>query len=151
MFGKFALLALAGVIAAPAAAAVCGGVEGPGKVRVTVEAHGVRDARGQVAFTVYPDVRKQFLARRGKIGRLRVTAVAGTTSTCFWLAPGFYAFTIYHDANQDRDFNRTLFRPKEGFGSSNDAPATLGIPKFERVRIAVNAAASTVRIRMRYP
>lgn len=144
------LLALL-VLPAAAEAAPCGGVQGPGTVRVTVDVHNVRDAKGEVAMTVYPDQKRRFLAKGGKLARVRVPAVAGTTSGCFWLIPGSYPFVVYHDANADRDFNRTLFVPKEGYGLSNDAPATMGMPSFERVRVAVGPGQTNVRIRMRYP
>lgn len=139
------------VAAAPAAAAPCPAAIAPGLVRVTVEANGVRSGAGEVAFTVYPDIRSRFLSKGGKLTRLRIKATAGTTTACFALAPGYYPIAIYHDANGDRDFNRTLFAPKEGFGFSNDAPATFALPSFEKVRIRVGPGPSTVRIRMRYP
>lgn len=137
--------------AVPARAAPCAGEAGEGRIRVTVEATGVRDARGEVAFTVYPDQRARFLKRGTKLARVRTPAQAGVTSACFWLAPGAYPFAVYHDANGDRNFNRTLFVPKEGYGFSNDAPATFGLPSFDKVRITVAGSNATVRIRMRYP
>ena len=77
--------------------------------------------------------------------------MAGTTRACFWLTPGGYPIAIYHDANADRNFNRTLFVPREGYGISNDVPATFGRPSFERARVVVNRTNPVVRIKMRYP
>lgn len=133
------------------AAAPCPAAIAPGLVPVTIEVTGVRSAAGEVAFTVYPDIRRRFLAKGGKLARIRTAAVAGTTSACFALAPGHYPIAVYHDANGDHDFNRTLFAPKEGFGFSNDAPATFALPAFEKVRIRVGPGPTTIRIRMRYP
>ena len=59
-------------------------------------------------------------------------AVIGTTRACFWLPPGGYPIAIYHDANGDHDFNRTLFVPREGYGVSNDVPVSFGRPSFEK-------------------
>ena len=140
-----------GLVAFPAVAEPCPAAVAPGLVRVMVEATGVRSAAGEVAFTVYPDVKARFLAKGAKLARVRTPAITGTTSACFALAPGFYPIAIYHDANGDRDFNRTLFVVKEGYGFSNDAPTTLGLPSFEKVRIRVGPGATTIRIRMRYP
>ena len=137
--------------AAPAADAACPPAIAPGLVRVTVEVSGVRSSAGEVAFTVYPDRRDRFLAKGGKLSRVRTRAVSGTTSACFALAPGYYPIAIYHDANGDRDFNRTLIAPKEGFGFSNDPPTTFGIPSFDKVRIRIGPGPTTIRIRMRYP
>jgi uncharacterized protein (DUF2141 family) len=137
--------------AVPAAAqAACEGAPGAGKVRLTVAATSLRNAKGEVAVTVYPDDRKRFLAKGGKLLRARVPSMAPTTEACFWLAPGHYAVATYHDENGDRDFNRTLFAIKEGFGFSNDAPTTFGIPSFEKVRFALGAQGGTVRVKTRY-
>lgn len=138
-------------VAVPASAAPCPAAIAPGLARVTVEVTGVRSAAGEVAFTVYPDIRRRFLAKGGKLARIRTPAVAGTTSACFALAPGYYPIAIYHDANGDRDFNRTLFAPREGFGFSNDAPAVFALPSFDKVRVRVGPGPTTIRLRMRYP
>nr|WP_286207644.1 DUF2141 domain-containing protein [Hephaestia sp. MAHUQ-44] len=144
-------LAAAALSAPPAhAAEACDGVAGAGKVKLTVTAEGVRSAAGEVAFTLYGDDQRRFLAKGGKAGRVRTASVAPRTSACFWVTPGHYAVAIYHDENGDRTFNRTLTTPKEGFGFSNDAPTTLGLPSFAKVRFAVPAGDMTMRIRMRY-
>jgi uncharacterized protein (DUF2141 family) len=146
------LLLGAAVAAAPlpASAQACAGEHAPGTVRLTVLATAVRNAQGQVAFTLYPDDSRRFLAHGGKLARVRTQAVAGTTGACFWVRPGFYAVANYHDENGDRDFNRTLFTIKEGFGVSNDPPTTFGIPRFAAARFGVGANGGTIRVRMRY-
>lgn len=148
---RFVIAATLCAAAVPVAAAPCPAALAAGLVRVTVEVTGVRSADGEVAFTVYPDIKRRFLAKGGKLARIRTTAVAGTTSACFALAPGYYPIAIYHDENGDHNFNRTLFAPKEGYGFSNDAPTTFGLPSFEKVRVSVGPGAATIRIRMRYP
>ncbi len=148
MLGGFAAMALA---TQPARASdACDGVAGAGKVKLTVAAEGVRSAAGEVAFTLYGDDKSRFLAKGGKTARVRTASVAPRTSACFWVAPGHYAVAIYHDENGDRKFNRTLTTPKEGFGFSNDAPTTLGLPSFAKVRFSVPEGGTTMRIRMRY-
>lgn len=148
---RFLIVALSCALAAPAFAAACPAAIAAGLVRVNVQVSGVRSSAGEVAFTVYPDIKSRFLAKGAKLARVRTRAVAGTTSACFALTPGFYPIAIYHDANGDRDFNRTLIAPKEGFGFSNDPPTTFGIPSYEKVRVRVGPGATTIRIRMRYP
>lgn len=144
-----ATLCMAGAVAA-APASACVGEPGAGKVKLEVSATNLRNAKGEVAFTVYPDDRKRFLAGGGKLARDRVRTVAPVTRTCFWLNPGHYAIAIYHDENGDRDFNRTLFSIKEGFGFSNDAPTTLGLPSFEAVRFQLPEQGRAIAIRTRY-
>lgn len=133
-----------------AAAESCGGTPGAGKTRLTTIADGVRNTKGEVAFTLYADDKSRFLAKGGKLARVRTAAAAPRTTACFWVTPGYYAVAIYHDENGDHDFNRTLFEVKEGFGFSNDAPTTFGLPSFAKTRFAVPAGGTTIRIGMRY-
>lgn len=147
-----ALGALAGalVLSAPAFAADgCEGAPAPDKVKLTVAVGGVRSATGEVAITVYPDDKRRFLASGGKLARDRVRA-ASTVRACFWLPPGGYAVAVYHDANGDRDFNRTLVGlPAEGFGFSNDPETRVGLPPLSAVRFRISG--DTVKpIQMRY-
>ena len=147
---KSLLLLLAAGLPAAASAQGCIGPAAPGTTRLVVEAFGVRDGAGEVAFTVYPDDPRRFLAKGGKLARARVPARPGMTRACFNLRPGSYAIAQYHDANGDRDFNRTLIAPTEGFGFSNDAPTSIGLPSLKATRFALPAGGRTVRMRMRY-
>ncbi|MET0272964.1 MAG: DUF2141 domain-containing protein [Phenylobacterium sp.] len=124
----------------------------PSATQLTIEVTGVRAARGQMAITIYPDVARRFLAPKGKLARVRVVSRAPVTSACFWLPqPGFYAVAVYHDANGDEDFNRSLVGlPTEGFGFSNDAPTPTGLPPFQAVRFRVPAGESTLKVKLRY-
>lgn len=135
---------------AHAQATACEGAPGAGRVKLSVTATTLRNARGEVAFTLYPDDRRRFLAKGGKLLRARLPARAPATTACFWVAPGGYAVATYHDENGDRDFNRTLFSIKEGFGFSNDAPTTLGLPSFDRVRFVVGSSGASIKVRTRY-
>ena len=99
----------------------------------------MHNAVGEVAFTVYPDDKKRFLAKGGKLGA-RARVRAPSPRACFWLKPGYYAIAQYHDENSDHNFNRTLFMPKEGFGFSNDAPTSIGLPSFDAARTALPAS-----------
>lgn len=150
---KISLISAAAVAAASPGVAFaqdCVGAAGPGTTRLVVEATGVRAPKGEVAFTVYPNDRRRFLASGGKLLRARIPARAPVTRACFNLRPGAYAIAQYHDENGDRDFNRTLIAPKEGFGFSNDAPTSIGLPKLEAARFALPAVGRTMRMRMRY-
>ncbi len=130
------------------AAESCEGTPGNGNAKLVVEATALHNAVGEVAFTIYPDDKKRFLAKGAKLVRARVSA--RTPRACFWLKPGYYAIAQYHDENSDHNFNRTLFMPKEGFGFSNDAPTSIGLPSFESVRTPLSAQGTVVRMTMRY-
>lgn len=156
MSGKFVIPSLAALVllaSAPGTAQAqdCAGTPGAGKIKLTLVATAIRSAKGEVVFTLYPDDQKRFLAKGGKLLRVRTAARVSRTTGCFWVTPGHYAVATYHDENGDRDFNRTLFRPKEGFGFSNDAPATMGLPAFRAVRFAAPAGGGSISIRTRYP
>ena len=148
-------LALMGAIAAAGATSAsaqttCAGQAGPAMVKLSVAATDLRNSSGEMAITLYGDSKSRFLAKGGKLARQRVPAHAPTTSVCFWVKPGAYAVATYHDENGDHDFNRTLFAIKEGFGFSNDAPTTLGLPSFSAARFLVPASGAAIRIRTRY-
>lgn len=147
-----AWLGLALAAGGPAFAQSCAGAPGKGVVELDVQVAGLRNARGQVAVTVYPDDPRRFLAPRGKLLRRRTAAVAPVTSSCFWVRPGYYAVAVYHDQNGDRDFARSLVGlPAEGYGFSNDAPTRTGLPSFTAVRFQVPPEGRKIRLTMRYP
>jgi uncharacterized protein (DUF2141 family) len=141
---------LTAALPAPVIAETCTGTRTPDAVRLEVEATGLRNASGQVAFTVYNDDPKRFMASHGKLLRVRVPAVAPVTRACFWLPPGAYATTQYHDENGDQHFNRVLFTPKEGFGFSRDAPTSFGLPSLKDTLFTLPPEGRTVRMAMRY-
>ncbi|MCR5880404.1 DUF2141 domain-containing protein [Phenylobacterium sp. J367] len=129
----------------------CAGAAEPGFVRLTVRAQNVQSSAGEVAFTLYPNIKRRFLAAGGKLLRTRVKAQAGTTSACFWVAPGAYALAVYHDADGDRDFDRSrLGSPVEGFAFSNNPPTRFGLPAFEAARFDVGPEGRQLAVQMRY-
>ena len=148
--GLLTLLAGGLLGVSPAEAEDCEGKAGG--VRLAVQVTHVRAAQGEVAVTIYPDDARRFMAPKGKLARQRVKAGAPTTNACFNLPKaGTYAIAVYHDANGDRDFNRNGFgMPTEGFGFSNDAPTTVGLPPFKSVRFAVREGENRIAVRMRY-
>jgi uncharacterized protein (DUF2141 family) len=97
---------------------------------------GARRAAGNVTVTLYGARREDFLARGRRLARQRVPLAAAATAAhaCFALsAPGDYALAVYHDENDDHDFNRTaLGLPAEGYGFSNDAPPPWDCPNSTR-------------------
>lgn len=146
----FGALLAAAALPTIASAQTCTGTKTADAVKLEVEATGLRNGQGEVAFTVYNDDPKRFLASHGKLLRVRVPAVAPMTHACFWLPPGHYATTHYHDENGDRHFNRVLFTPKEGFGFSNDAPTTFGLPSLKDTLFTLPPEGRVVRMKTRY-
>lgn len=139
--------------AADQAAAACdAAVAAPAWPRLAVTVTGARPVAGSIAVTVYGERAARFLAHHGALAVVRVPLHAASAEACVAVSsPGTYAIAVYHDANDNRRFDRTLLGlPAEGYGFSNDAPALLGLPAFASVRFAVPAAGSRFAIRLRY-
>ena len=153
MKGRTAAIILAAGFAAPAPAFAdqgCSGVRTPTSAKLVVHVSGVRPAKGEVAITLYPDDKRRFLAKGGKLARERVKAQPSVRA-CFWAPPGSYAVAVYHDKDGDRDFDRTLVgMPAEGFGFSNDPETKVGLPPLSAVRFRVGPGERVVPIQMRY-
>lgn len=147
-----ALLATPLLTAAPLRAEdpVCG--DAPDQVRLELTVAGLQSTDGQVTITVFPDDPKRFLAKRGKLLRVRLPAEAPDTTACIVLpAPGGYAVTVYHDANANRKFDlTTLGMPDEGYGVSNDAPTIMALPSFKDARFEVGAGDNAMTIHLTY-
>ena len=141
-----ALLALAAPAEPP-----CTGT--PSAIRLHVRVENVRSSRGLIAVTLYTDVRRKFLAKRGSLYVGRVPARQGRTDVCIHVpTPGIYALAVYHDADSDRSFDRTsLGLPSEGFGFSNNPPTFLGMPNFGSVRIRVPRSGVGTMVKLKYP
>ncbi|MGZ8285199.1 MAG: DUF2141 domain-containing protein [Allosphingosinicella sp.] len=142
-----AFLALAAAPAEPP----CTGT--PSATRLLVRVENVKSSRGLIAITLYTDVRRKFLARRGSLYVGRVPARQGRTDVCIHVPkPGTYALAVYHDADSDRGFDRTtLGLPSEGFGFSNNPRTFLGMPNFGSVRIGVPRSGVRTMVRLKYP
>jgi len=153
MKGRTAAIALsAGLLSAGPALADqgCALTRTPTSSRLTVQVNGVRPPVGEVAITVYPDDKRRFLAKGGKLARQRVKA-AQSVRACFWVPQGSYAVAVYHDRDGDRDFDRTLVGlPAEGFGFSNDPETKTGLPPLSAVRFRVGPGERSSTIQMKY-
>jgi uncharacterized protein (DUF2141 family) len=147
----FAVALMMGSMAAVAAAAEeCAGQPGPGLAKLAVVTDGVRTPVGNIVVTIYPDDPSRFLAKHGKVAKAVTPARSASATSCFWLAEGTYAVAVYHDANGNRHFDRTLTGPAEGYGFSNDAPAVFGLPSFKATRVRMGAD-KPIHIKLRYP
>lgn len=153
MKGRTAAFAIAGALLAAGPSLAdqgCAGTRAPTSSKLMVQVSGVRPAIGEVAITVYPDDKKRFLAKGGKLARQRVKAAASVRA-CFWVPQGAYAVAVYHDRDGDRDFDRTLVGlPAEGFGFSNDPDTKTGLPSFGSVRFRVGPGERVTPIQMKY-
>lgn len=153
---------LAGLIAAAAAAMAtpvlaqdaptgCTGPASSNWIQVVVD--GMRNASGDLAITLYPDIPSRFLAHHGSLYVGRVKAVAGTTTGCIFVPkPGVYAIAIYHDENANGKFDRSgIGLPDEGYGFSNNPTTLFGLPSFRSVRLNIAHPGLSAHIHIKYP
>ena len=153
MFTPFLSAALAMAAAATVQSSAAPACTGPASsTRLLVGVDNVRSSRGLIAVTLYTDVRRKFLAKRGSLYVGRVPARQGRTEVCIHVPrPGTYALAVYHDADADRSFDRTsLGLPSEGFGFSNNPPTFLGMPNFSRVRLSVPRSGTRTVVKLKY-
>jgi uncharacterized protein (DUF2141 family) len=128
----------------------CTGTRTATSAKLIVHVSGARPATGEVAITLYPDDKRRFLARGGKLARVRAKA-AGSVRVCFWVPPANYAVAVYHDKDSDHDFDRTMVGlPAEGFGFSNDPETKVGLPPLSAARFHVGPGERVMPIQMRY-
>ena len=143
--------ALAGMALAPMGvhAQDCQGAPGPAKISIVIE--GVASNKGLMTASLYPGDKSQFLIKNGAVKVWSVPAVAPTTSTCIWRAPGVYALAVYHDANANHRFDIGMFGPTEAYGFSGNPRIFFSKPSFESVKFHVKAGETTVHIRLNHP
>ena len=68
------------------------------------------------------------------------------------LKPGRYAVVIFHDENDNGEFDRTwIGLPDEGLGFSNGAWIGLGAPSFEEAAFELGQDPQEVVVPLRYP
>ncbi len=137
--------------AAETAAPCAPGDAPPGQTHLLVTVTGARPVTGNITFTLYGSNPSAFLAHRGSIALTRVTLASSRADACFTLsAPGAYAVAVYHDANDNHHFDRTLLGlPAEGYGFSNNVVPLL-LPSYASARIMVPAGESRITIRLIY-
>jgi uncharacterized protein (DUF2141 family) len=74
---------------------------------------------------------------------------AGTVQFEMRLPPGRYALSVFHDRNSNRKLDTNFLGiPTESSGSSNDAPARFGPPKFRDAVVTVGAEPLALTIRL---
>lgn len=150
-----ALLGLAAGAGAPVARAVQGdeaepAAQSPATAELRVTVDGLSSEAGTVAFALYATAASyEALEEPVRKGRLPVDDGA-----CTWVAeelpPGDYALSAYHDVNGNGELDKGAFGvPTEPYGFSNDAPARLGPPPWEKVRFEVTPPRTDLRVRLR--
>ena len=118
--------------------------------RLIVQFVGLSSDRGQVAAALWDSA--DHWVSRTRPPRLAFSGpIAGGGST--WvvedLAFGRYAISAYHDVNANGDLDSGLFGiPKEDYGFSNNARASLGPPDFDEAAFEFSQSGQVLEIRI---
>lgn len=145
--GAIALGALLSLtIAAPAPAADSGCAAG--KPGVMVRVAGLKQVSGQLKVSLYGPDTSRWLAKKGRIGRVKVPVTARAMDICLGVpAPGRYAVAVHHDLNANGDRDR-----HDGGGYSRNPKVGLLNPKppFDKAAFTVGPGTARVGVTLLY-
>ncbi|MEO0867027.1 MAG: DUF2141 domain-containing protein [Cyanobacteria bacterium J06642_11] len=118
--------------------------------QLTVDISGLQDSQGQVCLSLF-DRGTGFPSDRTKALQATCLPATETAATFSDLAPGSYAVSAYHDANDDNEFNRNFVgMPTEGFGFSQNPSALTGPPDFGEAVFLVAGTETQITIELNY-
>ena len=144
---RFLLPACAAAIALPAAAADASPATATsncatGKPAVLVHVGGFKQAKGMVKISVYGADGSRWLAKKGRIAKVKVPVTGRAMNVCIPVpAPGRYAVAVHHDFNLNG--NRDA---QDGGGYSRNPKVTLLNPKPAFTRAAFNVGNGPARV-----
>jgi uncharacterized protein (DUF2141 family) len=123
-----------------------------GANQLDIQVVGLRSNSGEVGCSIFSD-HKAYPSDDSKVLKHVWAPIHDNKADCIFkdLAPGQYAAVVFHDENGNHKFDENAFgMPKEGYGFSNDAPATFSAPKFDAAAFNYPGKSQTVVIHIRY-
>jgi uncharacterized protein (DUF2141 family) len=144
VLGGAAVVVAASALAAPAPASAAAGACVPGKPSVIVHLAGFKQPTGKVKLSLYGADASRWLAKGGKIGKVKVPVTSRSMDICIPVpAPGRYAVAVHHDLNVNGERDRqdgggysrnpkvSLLNPKPAYGKAafevGNGPAKVGV------------------------
>lgn len=121
---------------------------GKGLLEIGLTIEGVSNDKGFIVADLHDDVKENFLVWDEVVLRVRATALKGETKFCMPLTkPGDYAIAIYHDKNENKEFDKNFLGiPSEHFGMSNNPKFGFKSPEFEDAVFSVPDKGTDIRI-----
>ena len=117
---------------------------------VDIDLTGLRSQRGTLHACLtrkpahFPDCKSDPAA-------LKSSAPAGTNHLRLdHVPPGRYAIAVFHDENSNRNLDKFVGIPKEGFAFSRNPSIKFRAPRFEEVAIDLAPGANQARLKMQY-
>lgn len=159
VIGGAALFAAASALALPPSAGAAAGACIPGKPSVIVHLAGFKQPTGRVKVSLYGADKNRWLAKGGKIDRVKVPVTGKSMDVCIPVpAPGRYAVAVHHDLNVNGERDRhdgggysrnpqvSLLKPKPAFGKAafevGNGPAKVGVTLLYIKGLSVGPAVS---------
>ena len=103
---------------------------------IEIEIHNIDGSEGQMLIGLY-DSSEHWLKKTYKSGIAKIED-GKSTFTLKDVPDGVYAISVFHDENKDGKLDTNFFGiPSEDTGSSNDAPARFGPPKWEDAKFEI--------------
>jgi uncharacterized protein (DUF2141 family) len=124
---------------------------GPDAIRVEVSE--LHSNRGTVFCTIYAAPGEGFPVSADKALKGAQSKIAGGKAVCEFaaLAPGIYAVGMIHDENDNKKLDTNwIGLPAEGYGTSRDAKASFGPPRFKDAAFSYGGGSVRVPIHVRY-
>jgi uncharacterized protein (DUF2141 family) len=158
VMGSAALVAAASALALPAPADAAGACA-PGRPSIIVHLAGLKQAAGRVKVSLYGSDASRWLAKGGKISKVKVPVTGKAMDVCLPVpAPGRYAVAVHHDLNVNGERDRqdgggysrnpkvSLFNPKPAFSKAafevGNGPAKVGVTMLYIKGLGVGPAVS---------
>jgi uncharacterized protein (DUF2141 family) len=112
---------------------------------LTVHVEGLLSGDGNLRFVLF-DSEKDFLKHPVRAEIIEIKDQQGT-----WIIDelpyGTYAVLVHHDTNMSGTMERHWYgKPKEPSGTSNDAPAKFGPPKFKNAKFRFESPTLTLTV-----
>jgi uncharacterized protein (DUF2141 family) len=142
-----ALAAAAATLAVASPASASAGCAA-GKPSVLIHVAGFKQAAGKVKISLYGEDGSRWLAKGGKIGKVKVPVTGRTMDICMPVpAPGRYAVAVHHDLNVNGERDR-----QDGGGYSRNPKVSLFNPKppFSKAAFTVGNGPARVGVTMLY-
>ncbi len=121
-------------------------------VDISFKVENLRSNKGQVFVGIY-DSPDTFPSGDGYVAYCfnKEKIVDGRVSVTCSVEPGYYAAAMYHDENENMDFDTNFVGiPKEGYGFTNNPKIGLSPPKFEEAAFKVDNQNLEFIVRMKY-
>lgn len=120
---------------------------------IHVKVLNIRNSTGTVACALFESPEgfpKEFLRAATNV---MVIKVRKQQARCDFedMPPGTYAIVVIHDENMNGKLDTNVFGiPTEGYGFSNDATATLGVPSFQAASFAYDGRSLDLTLSLHY-